>query len=295
MRRHPALMLFPVVTLALMLFIAVLFLAPVALQPTGHGYTSGAHWKAVADSMFIVDSTPHQAHHSRQDMSVRPAGMVYFAVMYFVSMFFATFFNVAFYSQILRALKGEEPSIGAGLLFACTKWKSIVLWTLFAGLIGYIIQALERKFGFVGQWILKMIGTVWSIACVFVIPVIVMEEETNPFAVLKKSATTLKQTWGESLIGYAGVSLASGLVTVGSLVFLGAGLALGWLVHSVWLMVAFGLGWLLAMICVGYITSIASQIFRCALYLYATEGNLPQPFTGEMMTMAWKMKKPAQS
>ena len=37
--------------------------------------------------------------------------------------------------------------------------------------------------------------------------VIVTEEETaNPVIVLKKSAQTITRTWGESLIGYAGLS-----------------------------------------------------------------------------------------
>lgn len=37
--------------------------------------------------------------------------------------------------------------------------------------------------------------------------------------------------------------------------------------------------------------SVASQIFRCALFLYASDGTLAAPYTEEMMALAWKHKK----
>jgi len=40
-----------------------------------------------------------------------------------------------------------------------------------------------------------------------------------------------------------------------------------------------------------YVMSVASQIFRCALFLYASQRVLPQPYTPEMMQLAWKIKK----
>ena len=49
--------------------------------------------------------------------------------------------------------------------------------------------------------------------------------------------------------------------------------------------------WVLAIIIWGYLLSVASQIFRCALFLYASNGTLPEPYTEEMMALAWKHKK----
>jgi hypothetical protein len=218
--------------------------------------------------------------------------MVYFAVMYFVSMFCATFCNVAFYQQILNALNGQAVSISEGIRFAFSKWKPILMWTLFAGLVGYIIKTLEQRFGWIGQWILKLLGTAWSIACVFVIPVIITEADaSNPFEVLKKSALTLKKTWGESLIGYVGVSFGGVLILLFSLIWLGCGIALSVSLHLYWLTAVIVLAWLVAIILWSYIMSVASQIFRCALYLYASQGTLPAPYTPEMAALAWKAKK----
>ena len=207
-------------------------------------------------------------------------------------MFVATFFNVAFYSEIMKALNGQPVSIGAGLRFAATKWQSILLWTLFAGAVGYIIKTLEERFGFVGRLVMRLVGTAWSIASIFVIPVMIREEATvNPLEMLKQSALTLKKTWGESLIGYAGVSFGGLIILISSLVLLGAGVGLSVVLNTPWIIAIVGVVWFISLIAVMYLMSVASQIFRCALYLYATGGAIPQPFTPEMIAMAWKMKK----
>jgi len=303
MRREKKLLLFPILTAVCTVFIVLLFLAPVAFQPTGYAYASGQHWQTIGERVFKAppgervaapqdaDSLPVTSNHKTVG-NVRPMALGYFALLYFVTMFAATFFNVAFYSQILRSLSGQPVSIGAGLLFACTKWQSILAWTLFAGLVGLIIQALAERFGFIGQLVMRLVGTVWSIACVFVIPVIITEEKTlNPVKVLKQSALILTRTWGESLIGYVGVAFGNALILLVSLVWLAAGIGAAVALHLYWLIAAVVGTWLLAMILWGYLMSVASQVFRCALFLYATNGTLPEPYTEEMMALAWKRKK----
>ena len=303
MGREKKLLLFPILTGVCTIFIALLFVTPVALQPTGHAYTSAQHWETVGDRAF--KAAPRETVSVTQDANslhisgnhqpqgeYKPLAIAYFALMYFTSMFAATFLNVAFYSQILQALSGHPVSIGGGLVFACTRWRSILAWTLFAGLIGLIIKALEQRFGFVGQIIMRMVGAVWSIACVFVIPVIITRENTlNPVTVLKESAVTVTRTWGESLIGYVGVAFGNLLILMLSLVWLGAGVALAVALKLYWIIALVGGMWLVSMILWGYLMSVASQIFRCALFLYATDGRLPAPYTEEMMAMAWKQKK----
>jgi hypothetical protein len=36
---------------------------------------------------------------------------------------------------------------------------------------------------------------------------------------------------------------------------------------------------------------VAGHIYRGALYVYATEGVVPAPYTAELMDAAWKVKK----
>lgn len=292
--RDKRLLLFPILTTMFTIVLVALFVVPVAFQPTGYSYTSGQHWQAVSHSIYVADSVGSAGYTGTGHYTikgVRPLAVGYFAVMYFATMFCATFFNVAFYQQILAALSGQPVSISSGLRFAVSKWKSILLWTLFAGAVGYVIKALEQRFGWLGQLIMKLVGAAWSVACVFVIPVIITEQETsNPLVMLKKSALTLKQTWGESLIGYAGLSFGSAIIVILSVIWLGGGIVVSMALHVYWMIAAVALIWLTAMILWSYVMNVASQIFRCALFLYASQGAMPHPYTEEMAASAWRRK-----
>ena len=76
-----------------------------------------------------------------------------------------------------------------------------------------------------------------------------------------------------------------------SLVFLGGALIGSIMLNSFWIMAIAGVLWVFGLIAFAYISSVASQVYRCALFVYASEGTIPQPFNSELLQMAWKMKK----
>jgi hypothetical protein len=279
------LLVFPVVIFTCTVTIMLFFLAPPLLRPTGHSYLSAQHWQAISHSLFTDRGPNGQA-------GFTPAALVYLGFLYFLAMFIATFCNVAFYHEILVALGGQPVSIPRGLKFAMTKIWSILMWTLFAGLVGLLIRTIEERLALVGRIIGRLIGLAWSIAAVFVIPVIVREEQNaNPFAVLRKSAGVLKRTWGEALIGYAGLAFANTLVLLGSLLWLFGSVAISVAVHNYWIIAVSGLSWLVGICAWSYLVGVAGHVYRGALYLYAAEGVVPAPYTQEMMDAAWKFKK----
>jgi hypothetical protein len=207
-------------------------------------------------------------------------------------MFCATFFNTAFYHEIFNALKGEPVSIRGGLRFSATRIKAILAWTLFAGLIGLIIQQLESRVGVIGRWIVKLIGLAWSVASVFAIPVIVREEEgANPIRCLKSSASLLRRTWGESMIGYAGIAFGGWIVSLFAFGILILGGFASAMLDSPWPIVLGAILFFAVIFVYSYVSGVASMVYRGALYLYASEGTVPGQFKEEHMQMAWKMKK----
>jgi hypothetical protein len=138
---------------------------------------------------------------------------------------------------------------------------------------------------------MRFVGMAWSVASVFVIPVIVREECANPFALLRTSASALKRTWGESLIGYVGIAIGSWIMLLGSLAFIiGAGLIFALLHHPVLVLMTAVL-WILALVAFGYLLSVASNIFKGALFVYASEGAVPAPYSAELLDAAWKVRK----
>lgn len=289
--RHKTLLVFPVLIAFLTLGIAAFFLAPVVFHPTGHSVWSAAHWAGVAKVYLNYDASSGPSTDRSVHLQCSTVGGVYLAVLYFVSLFMATFCNVAFYHEIIAALRGQEVSIPRGFKYAASRWQAVLLWTLFAGLVGLLISWLEERFNWAGRLVLKFIGLAWSVAATFVIPVLVTDRETaNPFEVLRRSAGVLRKTWGEALVGYVGVSFGMGLVV--GLGFLCVGLALGVsvLTHQYGLFLATLALWLVALCAVAYVVSVAGHVFRGALYLYAADGLVTAPYTKEMFDQAWRRR-----
>lgn len=294
MGRNKSLLLFPIATVTLTILMAVLFLTPIALQPTGHAYSEKAHWTTVGGRLFVVGppTASDAARGRKESLSITPQAYAYSVLFYFLSMFLATFFNVAFVHEIFDALDGQPVSVAEGLQFAGTKVKPILLWTLFAGVIGLVIRSLEERVGFFGRWVVRLVGLAWSVASVFVIPVLVMEEHSdNPIGVVRQSAGVIRKTWGEALAGYAGLQFGGLFVGLGSLGVLASAFGFGMYLDS--LKAAFGVValWVVFMCAFAYVMSVAGQIYLCVLYRYASTGVVPDGYTPDMLTMAWRPKK----
>ena len=305
--REKKLLLFPLIATGLAAVMALFFITPILLYPTGHSYFSAAHWSALADK--VAQGFTPARHPPGQPMLVGKTGATMFftghrwaapifAAAYFISMFLATFCNVAFYHEIMQALNGQSVSIKRGFRFAAARWRAVLLWSLFAGLVGYLINAIEERVGFLGRIIAGLLGFVWSVACIFIIPTLVREEQTaNPLKLLRTSAGTLKRTWGELVVGFVGLELAFGLIFMVALLLAilaaGAGgfyLGLHFHVQALWLVLA-GVGAMLIIVVpLSWISSVVNPVYRCALYIYATEGVVPGSFDRELLDSAWKVK-----
>ena len=283
--RNKELLVFPIVVFCCTVAIVAFFLAPPLLRPTGNPYTSAQHWQTIYHSLFKSTGNNSQVVFTR-------GAVVYMTLLYFVAMFIATFCNVAFYHEIMAALSGQPVSIVRGLRFAGTRLPSILVWTLFAGLVGLLIKTIEERMQIVGQIVGKIVGIAWSIAAVFAVPVIVRQESTlNPLAILRNSAGALKRTWGEALIGYVGLSFANGLIAIATAIVAIGSIMLSATLNMYLFAVIVIPGWFLLLFAWAYLTSVAGHVYRGALYLYASEGIVPAPYDQQMLDMAWKFRK----
>lgn len=274
--REKKLLLFPLIAVTLTLVAALFFIVPVSLYFAGHNHE---HWH---NFMPHFAASNHTANKNFFAGNRSPLFTVFFSIAYFPSMFLATFCNVAFYYEIMQALNGQPVSIRRGYRLAITRWKAILLWSLFAGLIGFILNMIEQRLSFLGKAITGFIGIAWSVASIFVIPTLVRDSETNnPITLLRRSASTLKNTWGELIIGFVRVELA--LVFAGALLF-------SLLVAAGILSPDYFLPLFLFMLPLGIIGSVINRVYCCALFVYATEGVIPEPFDKELLDSAWKVK-----
>jgi hypothetical protein len=253
--QNKTLLIFPVVSAAGTIFAAVFFITPLMLLHPGQG-----------GNIAVV------------------------AAMYVFSMFISTFFNVAFYHAILNAFRGGPVEVGESLAFAKSKLGAIFMWSLLAGLVGLAIRKLEERAGFIGQIVIGLIGATWSVAATFAIPALVVSPEaTNPVDILKISASAVRKAWGEDLVGFLGFQALNFLVVMASVGWLAVAFFAG---YSGWMLSAFsavGL-WILAAFFLTYIMGVATDVFRGALFIYATEGSLPGGYTQEQIEAAWKKR-----
>ncbi len=302
---HRKLLLFPFITTCLTLVIALVFFSAVAgpavLWSTRH--PAGGNRPSV--SLEQSDTTPKadaaaQASHKHGNRfssefgeSIKStAGRIVLLAIYLVSMFLATFFNVAMYGEILAALDGRGVSFRRGFRLAWSRLPSIFMWSLLAGAVGWLIRLVEERLPMGGRIVASLVGLAWSLAAVFAIPVIIQEENLrNPVKVLQHSATTLKRTWGESLIGYVGLSAGSLVLFLCSLLPLALFGGVAYLAKSGPIFAVGIVIWVFALLALSYVTRVAGHVYRCALYKYAVEGAVPEPFNQELMDMAWKVKK----
>lgn len=286
-RTHPKLLIFPVVTGLLTSLIALFFLAPIIVLLWSPHWLQASPWHGFADRFGFV-----RFGRGANNFYIQPLGSLLMAGMYLLNMFLATLSSVAFNSEILEALSGRPVSIQHGLEAALRRWKQVLFWSLLAGTVGLIIRALEERFAILGRLVAGLIGLGWSVASIFAIPVLVREPSiSNPLEVLAKSARTIKGTWGEMLAGYLGMQGTNLLFLWCSIAYWLSSGALAFLFSNAWILLVALVPWVLCLVTYSYLSNIASRVYLCALYLYATEGAVPGPFEAPMMTAPFKTKK----
>jgi len=200
-------------------------------------------------------------------------GIVLLFLFYLVSYFVVIFFNVGLISCVHAKLNGKNMTVGEGLSAAGRHIGSIVAWAVIAATVGLILRMIEDRAGFLGQIAAAVVGGVWSLITLFVVPVLAFEDK-NVFSAMKESLELFKKTWGESVVGTISITLIfTAIGAVGLLLAIGT-LFTG---NGTLILVAFAL--LIVFVAVLAILASAMQgIFTVALYTYAKTGSAPGIF-----------------
>jgi hypothetical protein len=218
-----------------------------------------------------------------------PLLYVWMFAFYLVQYFVIFFFNTALVGAASMRLEGNDPTVADGLRIAWSKVATILGYAAIAATVGVILRAIQDRVPAIGKFIVGLIGAAWTVATFMVVPVLV-HKDIGPLDAVKESALLLKQTWGENLIGQAGVGLVFALAQVGwwllcaGLIVLAAG--------------AQGAGLVIAMVVVGIVGTLIlallqaalAGIYSAALYRYATGHQNSEEFSGDLLTNAFAAK-----
>lgn len=202
----------------------------------------------------------------------------FWLAFYFLAFFVSIFFNAAIIGCATIRMNGGDPTVRDGLRIASQNVGRILMWALFAATVGLIIKAIQDRVGFLGKIIMGFIGVAWAIVTYFVVPVLIYEH-VGPWKAVKRSASILKNTWGEALVGNLGLGAVFFLAMLPGffLIFLGIYGIVAWGVAAGIVMIVIAVVYILM---IGIIASAAEAVLVAALYRFATTGKISEDFQG---------------
>ena len=263
LRSDKELLVFPLLSVAAVIVVAITFLLPLF----GLGMLDEADRGAGVPTLFYLWA------------------FAFYLVQYFVVFFFTT----ALVGAAMVRLDGGDPSVGTGLRIAAGKWLPILGYAAIAATVGMVLRGIEQRAGIVGKIVAGFVGVAWTLATFLTVPVLVAQD-VGPVEAVKESATLLKRTWGEGLIGNGGIGLVGGLAMAAVMV-VGAVLVLFLAQAGLGtLAIAVGALALLAFVGIALVQSALGGIYSAALYRYATAGDAPAGFDGVLLREAFQRK-----
>ena len=263
LQQDKELVVFPVVSTIGVLVVAASFVIP--------GFFTG-FWQGVSDSGTGVGF------------------WILVFLFYLAEYLVIIFFNAALVSAAIVRLEGGDPTLGDGLRGAWSHVGAILGYAAIAATVGLALQILRERGGIAGVIVAALGGMAWTVITFLVIPVLVVEG-LAPVAAIKRSAGLLKKTWGEQIIGSAGIGLVFGLLGFAVAV---VGVALGVLIMStgvVTLGIAVIALAIVAIMVISLLGATLKGIYSAALYQYAVDGPTGS-LDKDLLAGAFQLKPP---
>ena len=209
-------------------------------------------------------------HEGSKD-SLAPIGWVFIAFGYIALAFVQTYFLAALVAGADVRLRGGNSSVSAAIAVANSRLHRLLPWAIVSATVSLIINQLERQ-GIVGRIIGSLIGLAWNLITFLTIPILVLED-IGVGAAFKRSGQLFRKTWGENVVGQAGLGIVGFLLVLPAIAVFAIGAALG----TVGLIVfgAIAVAWVVV---AATVMAALSGIYRTALYHFATTGQVPGDF-----------------
>lgn len=246
----------------------------------------------IVPAIFAVDWHQVFSHKSgpREHLPMQVWWYPLLFLFYFVNYAIIAFFNAALIACALRKFDGQSATLKDGLSAASKRMPQILAWSALNATVGVLLQMLQERLGWLGKWIVGLLGVGWNIATFFVVPVLVVEG-VGPIDAVKRSAQVIRKTWGESLITQVGFGSAMALISVA---VVGLPMVLGVvgtiMTDSAWpVLTGIGLGLVLGVI-MALITTTMKTILVAATYRYAATGQVAPGFEGATLGGMFKSK-----
>lgn len=227
----------------------------------------------------------------RESGSLNAFGPLYAWVFcwYVTQYFVVIFFNTALVGAAIALLDGGRPTLGAALKLALSRIGPILGYAVISATVGVLLRALAERLGLIGRLIEATLGLAWTAATFLVVPILAAEG-IGPLQAIERSTALLRKTWGENLIGNAGISLVMSLIS-GTVALIGVGggkllFQLGRPLLGAALLSAS----IIMLLLIVLVAAALSAIYAAAVYHYAVAGTPPTDFDGDLVRDAFTRK-----
>ena len=298
------LMLFPILSAIACLLVMASFALPVIVSPElRNSFIKMAkveqqqeqeEQREEAEERVEGFAPHHDRHHHREGQSFQftseqiiPAILGF--LFYLATNFVIVFFNTALVCCALARFNGGSPTLGDGLNAARARLPQIFGWALLSATVGIILKQVEDRASFIGKFIVGLIGMAWAATTFMVVPILAAER-LGPFAAVKRSASLLRKTWGEALVGQVSFGAVQMLFMLPAFLAIFAAGYVSAVTNTVWPIAIVGVLAALFLILCAITFSTLQQIFLAAVYQYAADGTVPTGFTPALIESAFKPK-----
>lgn len=225
-----------------------------------------------------------------------PLALIVLFLYYLANYFIVNMSNAALISSVFSIMDGGTPTIQSGYDMAMSRVGKILTFSAIAATVGVIAQMIRDSgrdknivISIISSILASTILGIWSIVSFFVLPIIIAEN-LDVFAALKRSTQLFRDTWGENLassfalgcalfLGFLAAAVPGVLIT-----FIGAAMTSG-------LIVFIGIALIVIVVALfGLISSGINAILQAALYRYAVNKSAPNLFPASELADAYAPK-----
>ncbi len=262
LRKHKALIVFPLISA-----ITCLILVSLILSPLLH---------------LEVLQLQHREAFYQKDVIL----LVLLLLILFICNLVIFFCNAALISATQNYLTHKPVRLSSAFKTAFTCLPTAITWTIFNTTLGALLRFFQTRFNEIGVLRSTLAGISWTVVSYFAVPVLVLEK-VSPFQAVKRSVGLLKETWGSSLVSNLGVGLLVFPLRLLVLVPIGVGLYFG---DKSSILIGSSISVVLLLI-LHLVYSTVRTVLRCAIYHYAMNNSVIPPFDSRSLQHAFYARR----
>lgn len=236
---------------------------------------------------FLTTSTTGTG--SDQGLQIGPLGYALMFLGYLVSAYVTIFFQAALIHAANERLEGGDPTLGSALAGAGERATKILPWALLSATVSVILRSIQERSGLLGRIVIGLVGMAWTLVTFLVLPMIVIEGAGLKDA-LSRSVASFKGTWGENVVGNAGIGIVSVLAVLAGVGLLGPLAVVGFMNDLVVLAIGAIVLLVVWVVVVSVFSAALTGVFQTALYRYAVHGEASPGFDAAQIQGAFAPK-----